>query len=224
MDVEKAQRVPPFRFFRHCETFFRQICFSPKGPPSFFWYLTTMDVKKCERVPLLAHRGPASWPRSANSVQLFGFFRYCRREYLTLWSLCYFWALGMAQAYVVPGFFPVICNLAYCNIFSFDSIYCNIFIGNILIQNNIALLFWKAPVTTFKIQCDDVTRKPSSFSMTSQGNLRHFQWRHKIQCDDVRRKPAGSNLGSLELLCLTGLLHWCTQPRSSATKPHTSQY
>ena len=29
MDVEKSQRVPPFQFFRHCETFFQNF-FSPK--------------------------------------------------------------------------------------------------------------------------------------------------------------------------------------------------
>ena len=71
MDVEKSQRVPHFSFFGIVRLF-SQKCFSPKGPPSFFWCFATMGVKKCERVA----------PIRSN---FFGFFRYRRREKRILW-------------------------------------------------------------------------------------------------------------------------------------------
>ena len=52
-----------------------------------------MDGKKIQKGPL-----------RANSDQLFGFFRYCRREYFdTLKSFCYFWALDMAPTWAGSG-------------------------------------------------------------------------------------------------------------------------
>ena len=47
-------------------------------------------------------------PRRANAVQLFGFFRYFRREYFdTLNSFCSFLALDMAPTRAGPGLFLV---------------------------------------------------------------------------------------------------------------------
>ena len=45
----------PFSVFFGIETFFRNFFFT-KGSPFNFWCFVTMDVKKCERVPLLAHQ------------------------------------------------------------------------------------------------------------------------------------------------------------------------
>ena len=46
----RDQRVPPFNFFRHCETFFR--IFFPKGPPCIFlMFCDRMNVGKSQRVP-----------------------------------------------------------------------------------------------------------------------------------------------------------------------------
>ena len=61
--------------------------------PSIFWCFATMDVKKCERIPLFGAPVPS-----------FEFF-----VSLILWVfwhfhvLCYFWALDMAPTYAVPG-------------------------------------------------------------------------------------------------------------------------
>ena len=92
-DVEKSQRVPPFQFFRHCETsrnFFNQKC------PSFnfFWFATEW-MKNLKVFHLVRQFGST-----------FGFFRYRRREYFdTLKSFCCFWALDMAPTWAVPGLF-----------------------------------------------------------------------------------------------------------------------
>ena len=43
---------PRFQFFRHCETFFREKKFSPKGSPlQFFWVLRQTGYRKIPKGP-----------------------------------------------------------------------------------------------------------------------------------------------------------------------------
>ena len=82
MDVEKSQRVSPFSFFRHCETFIPKTFIVFKGSPSnFFWYFATEWMLKMWKGPPF---------RRASSVQLmpycFGvlmpyFFGYCKNTW-----------------------------------------------------------------------------------------------------------------------------------------------
>ena len=90
--VEKS----PFQFFRHCETFFQKVFFSPKVPLlQFFWWFATEWMKNLKVSPLVRQFGST-----------FRFFRYRRREYFdTLKCFCCFWALDMAPTWAVPGLF-----------------------------------------------------------------------------------------------------------------------
>ena len=77
-----------FQFFGIVRLVFRIFFFSPKRPPRFFDVLQQWMLKN------------AKWSPGANSVQLFGFFRYCWRKYFdTLKSFRYFWALDMAPTW-----------------------------------------------------------------------------------------------------------------------------
>ena len=67
-------------------------------------------------------KNPKGSPRRANSVQLFGFFRYCRRDYLTLWSPFAILSLGhgadLGRSRLVSLYFSemvVIVNRSYLN-------------------------------------------------------------------------------------------------------------
>ena len=114
----KMPKGPPFSFFGIVRFFF-----SPKGPlfpfsffgivrlfseiffhRSIFWCFATMDVKKCERIPLLARQGPAlagTW--CASSVVRLGFSWVWYFEFFdTFMSFCYFWILDMAPTNAVP--------------------------------------------------------------------------------------------------------------------------
>ena len=62
-----------------------------------------MDVKKFEKVPLLACQRPTSGPRRANLAQLLGFLGTVKEYFDTLKSFCYFWALDMAPTWAGPG-------------------------------------------------------------------------------------------------------------------------
>ena len=54
MDVEKRQRVP-LSIFRHCESFFLKIVFSPKGPPSSSLIFHMLKIPKGSHLSLFQH-------------------------------------------------------------------------------------------------------------------------------------------------------------------------
>ena len=99
----KKPKGSPLSVFSGIVKIFFENFFTQRVRPQFSWYLTTLDVKKSQNVPLLARRGPASGPRRANSVHL----SYCKRILDTLTSYCYFWALDMAPTYADPGLFNI---------------------------------------------------------------------------------------------------------------------
>ena len=95
--IQYRERLKGFSFFGIVRLFPEKKF--PKGSPSMFWCFATMDVKKCERVPLLARQ--------------FGFLGACDRKYFdSLNSFCYFWALDMA-----PTWAGAVCYLILLQMF-----------------------------------------------------------------------------------------------------------
>ena len=92
----KTTKGSHFSFFGHSFViFFHQFFY-----PSIFWCFATMDVKKCERIPLLVRQGPAlagTW-RASSVVWVF-------HEFNTFMSFWYFSALDMAPTCAFPGLF-----------------------------------------------------------------------------------------------------------------------
>ena len=82
----RDQRVPPFNFFRHCETFFFGFFFrnffSSKGPLCIFlMFCDRMDVGKSQRVPPFSFFGIVRFsPENENKKNFFfNFFMFCDR-------------------------------------------------------------------------------------------------------------------------------------------------
>ena len=79
---------PPCSFFRDCETFFEKILKSSKSQLfNFFDICNKMDVWKIRKgLPIWARQGLHKRPPARQVGPTFGFFGYCKREYLTLSS------------------------------------------------------------------------------------------------------------------------------------------
>ena len=96
-NVEESQRVPPFSFFRHCETSRKNFNDFKGSSLQFCWCFATEMLKNPKGSPF----------ERANSVQLFGFSGTVKKRLDTLKSFCYFWALDTAPTYAVPGLLKI---------------------------------------------------------------------------------------------------------------------
>ena len=76
-------KVPPFSFFSILWFFFEKI--PQRVPLQFFRCFATKNIKKFERIALLARRRPASGLPARQLASTFGFSGTVK-EYLTLWS------------------------------------------------------------------------------------------------------------------------------------------
>ena len=98
---------PPFRFFRHCATFFP--FFSTKGPPfNFFEFCDKMDVEKSQRIlPFSFYRHCETFFQNFPLIKGSPIHQY----FDILWSFCYFWALYMAPTWAGPGLFLMLVEI-----------------------------------------------------------------------------------------------------------------